>query len=312
LPQTINTNTISLNAQRNLNMSQSSLATSMQRLSSGLRVNSAKDDAAGLAIAERMNTQVRGMNVAIRNANDGISLAQTAEGALGKVGDMLQRMRELAVQSRNATNSAGDRENLQKEFMQLQSEMQRTIESSKFNGKSLFNGADPTFEDTLTFQVGANAAATDRIDVDSVDLVGTAAEGSTVTSGTASADVLATAYTNAATSGATGIAIGGWTTAPADPGVEIDEAIVVLDFALNAVNNQRATFGAAQNRFEAVIANLQTASENQAAARGRIMDADFAAETANLSRAQILQQAGTAMVAQANSLPQQVLQLLQR
>ncbi len=310
MPQTINTNTISLNAQRNLNMSQSSLATSMQRLSSGLRVNSAKDDAAGLAIAERMNTQVRGMNVAIRNANDGISLAQTAEGALGKVGDMLQRMRELAVQSRNATNSAGDRENLQKEFSQLQSEMQRTIESSKFNGKSLFNSGDPTFEDTLTFQVGANAAATDRIDVDSVNLVGTAAEGSTITSGTASEDVLATATATATTSGGTGIAIGGWTTAPADPGAEIDEAINVIDFALNAVNDQRATFGAAQNRFEAVIANLQTASENQSAARGRIMDADFAAETANLSRAQILQQAGTAMVAQANQLPQQVLQLL--
>ena len=302
MPQTINTNTISLNAQRNLNMSQGSLATSMQRLSSGLRVNSAKDDAAGLAIAERMNSQIRGMNVAIRNANDGISLAQTAEGSLGKVADMLQRMRELAVQSRNATNSSSDRDNLQKEFAELQSEIQRTIQSAKFNGRSLFNGADATFEDTLTFQVGANAADTDRIDISSVDLAGAAAEGSTVTSGTS--------YTAAATSGATGIAIGGWTAVPADPGAEIDEAMEVIDFALTAVNNQRATFGAAQNRFEAVIANLQTASENQAAARGRIMDADFAAETANLSRAQILQQAGTAMVAQANQLPQQVLNLL--
>ncbi len=310
MPQTINTNTISLNAQRNLNATQSSLSTSMQRLSSGLRVNSAKDDAAGLAIAERMNSQIRGMNVAIRNANDGISLAQTAEGALGKVTDMLQRMRELAVQSRNATNSLGDRENLQKEFSELQSEIKRTIQSAKFNGKALFNGSDATFEGTLTFQVGANAAATDRIEITSVNLVGSAAEGSTVTSGTVAQDVLATAYTTAATSGASGIAIGGWSTAPADPGAEIDEAMNVIDFALTAVNNQRATFGAAQNRFEAAVSNLQTAAENQSAARGRIMDADFAAETANLSRAQILQQAGTAMVAQANQLPQQVLNLL--
>jgi flagellin len=312
MPQTINTNVISLNAQRNLSSTQTSLATSMQRLSSGLRVNSAKDDAAGLAIAERMNAQVRGMNVAVRNANDGISFAQTAEGALSKIGDMLQRMRELAVQSRNATNSLGDRENLQKEFAQLQQEVSRTIESSKFNGKSIFNSADVTFENTLTFQVGANAAETDRIDIDSVNLAGTATNGAAITSASTAEDVLATAYTTAATSGANGISIGGWTTAPTDVGGEIDEAINVIDRALNVVNNQRATFGAVQNRFEAVISNLQVASENQAAARGRIMDADFAAETANLSRAQILQQAGTAMVAQANQLPQQVLQLLQR
>ena len=159
MAQSINTNTISLNAQRNLNTSQSSLATSMQRLSSGLRVNSAKDDAAGLAIAERMNTQVRGLNVAARNANDGISLAQTAEGALGKIGDMLQRMRELAVQSRNATNSDGDRANLQREFGELQSEMQRIVKSSNFNTKPLFDGSAGTLE----FQVGANATADDRI-----------------------------------------------------------------------------------------------------------------------------------------------------
>jgi flagellin len=312
MPQTINTNVVSLNAQRNLNASQSSLATAMQRLSSGLRVNSAKDDAAGLAIAERMNTQIKGMNVAVRNANDGISLAQTAEGALGKMGDMLQRMRELAVQSRNATNSIGDRANLQKEFAQLQDEIERTVMSSRFNGKSLFNSGDATFEATLTFQVGANTSANDRIDVTSVNLAGVAAEGSTITSATASEDILTTAFTTAATDAGTGIAIGGWTTLPADPGAEIDEAINVIDLALSVVNDQRATFGAAQNRFEGVISNLQTAAENQSAARGRIMDADFAAETAELSRAQILQQAGTAMVAQANQLPQQVLSLLQR
>jgi flagellin len=312
MPQTINTNVVSLNAQRNLNASQSSLATAMQRLSSGLRVNSAKDDAAGLAIAERMNTQVKGMNVAIRNANDGISLAQTAEGALAKMGDMLQRMRELAVQSRNATNSVGDRANLQKEFAQLQEEIRRTVMSSRFNGKALFNGGDATFEASLSFQVGANTTADDRIEVNSVNLSGTAAEGSTITSASAAADIFTSSFTTAAASGDAGIAIGGWDPAPTDPGAEIDEAINVIDLALGVVNDQRATFGATQNRFESVIVNLQTAVENQAAARGRIMDADFAAETAELSRAQILQQAGTAMVAQANQLPQQVLSLLQR
>ncbi len=307
---TINTNVISLNAQRNLNSSQSSLSTSMQRLSSGLRVNSAKDDAAGLAIAERMNAQVRGMNVAIRNANDGISLAQTAEGALGKVGDMLQRMRELAVQSRNATNSSSDRDNLQKEFAQLQSEIDRTVKSASFNGKSLFDSSNTTYQATLSFQVGANTDATDRIAVSSTSLTGTAAEGSTITSGSSASAVMATAVTASATSGAAGVAIGSWTTEPADVGAEIDEAIKVIDFALKAVNDQRATYGAVQNRFDAVISSLQTTVENVSASRGRIMDADFASETANLSRAQILQQAGTAMVAQANQLPQQVLTLL--
>lgn len=307
---TINTNVMSLNAQRNLTTSAGSLATSMQRLSSGLRVNSAKDDAAGLAIAERMNAQVRGMNVAVRNANDGISLSQTAEGALSKMGDMLQRMRELAVQSRNATNSSSDRKNLQEEFKQLQGEIDRVVKSSNFNGKSLFNGGDSTFESTLSFQVGANTTANDRIDITSVDLAGTAAEGSTITSGSTAGAVMATVTTTAATSAGNGIAIGGWTTAPTNVGTEIDEAIKVIDFALNKVNEQRATFGAVQNRFDAVIQTLQVSVENQAAARGRIMDADFAQETANLSRAQILQQAGTAMVAQANQSPQNVLSLL--
>jgi flagellin len=310
MTMSVNSNIISLNAQRNLSGTQSSLATSMQRLSSGLRVNSAKDDAAGLAIAERMNAQVRGMNVAIRNANDGISLAQTAEGALGKVGDMLQRMRELAVQSRNATNSAGDRANLQKEFAQLQEEMSRTIASANFNGKALFDSNGTGYSATLSFQVGANTGTNDRIDVDSANLAGTAIEGGALTSASADGAVMATVYTTATTSGGNGIAIGGWSTAPTDVGAEIDEAIDAIDQALNVVNNQRAEFGAIQNRFEAVIATLQVNAESQTAARGRIVDADFAAETANLSRAQILQQAGTAMVAQANQLPQQVLSLL--
>jgi flagellin len=302
MTMSVNTNVVSLNAQRNLTGTASSLATTMQRLSSGLRVNSAKDDAAGLAIAERMGAQVRGMNVAIRNANDGISLAQTAEGALGKMGDMLQRMRELAVQSRNATNSAGDRDNLQKEFSELQSEIDRVVKSSSFNGKALFDQNGTGYEATLSFQVGANTSANDRIDVSSVNLAGAAAEGSTLTSASTADVVMATVTTTAATAAGNGIAIGGWTTAPADVGAEVDEAIEAIDFALTAVNDQRATFGAVQNRFEAVIQTLQTSVENQTASRGRIMDADFAAETANLSRAQILQQAGTTMVAQANQL----------
>jgi len=332
MPQTINTNIISLNAQRNLNTSQTSLATSMQRLSSGLRVNSAKDDAAGLAIAERMNSQVRGMNVAIRNANDAISLAQTAEGALGKIGDNLQRMRELGIQSRNATNSDGDRANLQKEFRELQKEISRTINSTSFNNKRLFDGSA---EETMAFQVGAGTTEYDRIELTSVNMVSnTAGDTTPVAAGrttlgvdadppptsTASvADVLQTVVTNVAADGtvaanAEGLAIGGMQddgTTPVDGNI-IDETIRVLDGALDKINDARATFGAAQNRFEAVIANLQVNVENQAAARGRIMDADFAAETANLSRAQILQQAGTAMVSQANQLPQQVLSLLGR
>jgi len=280
MPQTINTNIVSLNAQRNLNMSQASLTTSMQRLSSGLRVNSAKDDAAGLAIAERMNAQVRGMNVAVRNANDGISLAQTAEGALGKVGDSLQRMRELALQSRNSTNSDTDKDSLNKEFVQLQSEISRVLGGTTFNGKHIL-GTDAT---TLTFQVGANTTVDDTITVATVDM-------------TANTDITAITGTSAvidssATSGA------------------IATVIDNIDAALDTVNSNRATFGATQSRFDAVIANLQQGAEAQSAARSRIMDADFATETSNLSRAQILQQAGNAMVAQANQLPQQVLSLL--
>lgn len=313
MAQTINTNLNSLNAQRNLSTSQTSLATSMQRLSSGLRVNSAKDDAAGLAIAERMNTQIRGMNVAVRNANDGISYAQTAEGALGKMGDSLQRMRELAVQSRNATNSAGDQANLQKEFRQLQSEILRTVNGSTFNGQTLFESTAAT---TIEFQVGANTTANDRIIVDRVRLSGgTAVAAASATSGAADDVVLATVtgqWTGPSATGV-GIAIGGVGTSDVASAVDttaIDNAIKVIDAALDKINDKRALFGAAQNRFEAVVSNLAVNIENQSAARGRIMDADFAAETANLSRAQILQQAGNAMVAQANQLPQQVLKLL--
>ena len=280
MSQVINTNIASLDAQRNLSSAQSSLAMSMQRLSSGLRINSAKDDAAGLAIAERMNAQVRGMNVAIRNSNDGISLSQTAEGALSKVGDSLQRMRELAVQARNSTNSDNDKDSLNKEFAELQSEIKRVLGGTAFNGKKVL-GADAT---ALVFQVGANTTADDIITVQTTDMTAN----STITAVTGNTTVIDAT----ATSGA------------------IAKVMDSIDTAIDTVNNTRATFGATQSRFDAVISNLQQSVENQSAARSRIMDADFASETANLSRAQILQQAGNAMIAQANQAPQQVLSLL--
>ncbi len=310
MASSINTNAVSLNSQRALSSSQNSLSTSMQRLSSGLRINSAKDDAAGLAIAERMNKQIKGMNVAVRNANDAISYSQTAEGSLSKIGDNLQRMRELAVQSRNATNSTGDRANLQKEFGQLQEEINRTIEGSKFNSNAMFSGASATLE----FQVGAGTDGSDRISVSSASLGGGSAGSAgaivaTITGGTVDIEDLMATLTTANTTGsaASGITIGGASTVATG---DIDNAIKVIDEALNQVNDKRAQFGAVQNRFESVISNLQVSIENESAARGRIMDADFAAETANLSRSQILQQAGTAMIAQANQLPQSVLSLL--
>ena len=273
MAMSINTNVLSLTTQRNLGANQSSLSTSMQRLSSGLRVNTSKDDAAGLAIASRMETQVRGMNVAARNASDAISLVQTAEGAIGKVSDMLQRMRELAVQAANATNNTGDRGNLDSEFQQLSQEVTRTIANTRFNGSAILAGD----AGTSSYQVGANS--TDQVAVVTTQL-------------------------NTATQ-ITSVTGGGITTVGA-----ASTAMANIDDALTLVNTQRAMYGAVQNRFEAMIQVLQVNSENTSAAKGRIMDADFAVETSNLSRSQILQQAASAMVAQANALPQQVLQLL--
>ena len=278
MAQIINTNIMSLNAQRNLSATQSALATSVQRLSTGLRVNSAKDDAAGLAIAERMNTQVRGMNVAIRNANDAISLSQTAEGSLSKINDMGQRMRELAVQSANATNSDSDRKNLDAEYQALAQEIKRNLAGAAFNGTKLFATAA-----ALTFQVGANAATTDQITINTENLAGDAKFIAVI--GNNKPDGIATVTAASA-------------------------ALGKLDDMLALVNSKRAEFGATQNRFEAVIQTLQVSAENQTAARSRIMDADFASETAALTRAQVLQQAGTSMLSQANSLPNNVLSLL--
>jgi flagellin len=484
MPQTINTNVASLNAQRNLNVSQNTLATSLQRLSSGLRINSAKDDAAGLAISERFTAQIRGLNQAARNANDGISLAQTAEGALGEIGNNLQRLRELAVQSANATNTASDRASLDAEAQQLVAEITRVASQTQFNGLTLLDGSFSS----QAFQVGANANQT--ITVNSIaDSRATGLGSNTMTLGgtamnvyTASAadlsagngvaveagltlttqnggttpafgyaanadakDIAAAINTNAssvgisatATNSATfgGVSVAGTVsfslngtavsaviadptdltalmgaingaqgstgvtatfsstsskaqlTLTANDGRDIEvlnydntggagtataafgtatltdagndsaikkgsvelsstkgaitaaghnadvfntanstfssvaslsltspgnaqSAIAVLDAALGQVTSSRADLGAYQNRFQSAISNLQTTSENLSASRGRILDTDFAAETASLTKAQILQQAGTAMLAQANALPQNVLTLL--
>ena len=398
--QVINSNIMSLNAQRNLSNTGADLATSLQRLSSGLRINSAKDDAAGLAISERFTTQIRGMDQAARNANDGISLAQTAEGAMGEIGNNLQRIRELAVQSRNATNSASDREALNKEAQQLKAEIDRVATQTSFNGVKLLDGS---FQDQ-TFQVGANQGETITVSTitdASSDALGTwnsvatanttassgaftdvtlattgdefsiTVDGETAVAITAAADgevvdaaaIDAELASNAATLEAAGITFTGsaadgdlafskadgsafdvvvandagangfagadfatgtnsvdnGAAAAAQTGFATldistvegaDAAMLAMDGALTALNTARADMGAVQNRFSSVVANLSSNSENLSAARSRIQDADFAKETAQLTRNQILQQAGTAMLAQANQAPQGVLSLL--
>ena len=272
----VNTNIASLNAQRNLNSSTNALSTSLQRLSSGLRVNSAKDDAAGLAIATGMTSQIRGGNQAIRNANDGISLAQTAEGALSQIESNMQRMRELAVQGANGTvsGSTNNMSQIKAELDQLSSENARLIADTKFNGNTVFSTGVQT---VMTFQVGANNTTNDKIAIS----VGTAN------------------FTNAAS-----------TAVNFDGAVTAGSLIASLDLELNAVASMRANLGAAQNRFGAVVANLQTYVENLSASRGRIIDTDFADETASMTRNQIIQQAGTAMLAQANQLPSAAMSLL--
>lgn len=280
MPLNINTNLSSLSAQSNLGKSQSSLTTSMERLSSGLRINSAKDDAAGLAISDRMSSQINGMKVAMRNTNDGVSLAQVAEGAISEVGGMLQRMRDLAVQSRNGANSGSDKDALSNEFKQMQSEVLRVFGAATFNGQAILS----TNAGAKDFQVGANTTTNDLITVTTTNMV-TDASITAVTAGTVLID--STANTAA-----------------------LKTVIDDIDLALTKVNEERSKLGATQNRFASVIANLDTSILNQSAARSRITDADFGTETSNLSRAQILQQAGTAMLAQANQSSQGVLSLL--
>ncbi|GKQ56283.1 flagellin N-terminal helical domain-containing protein [Sphaerotilus sulfidivorans] len=278
MPTTINTNMASLSAQRALQSTEGSLSTSMQRLSTGLRINSAKDDAAGLAIAERMTSQVRGMTVATRNANDAISMAQTAEGSLGKVGESLQRMRELAVQSANSTNDTSDRVNLNEEYTALATEVSRVLEGTKFNGKNLLNSAATS----MAFQIGTDTDATDRITVALRNMTAGTGMVAAITGTAASISTVAASLTT----------------------------ISNLDAAIDEVTSARSNLGSVQNRFESVVANLATSQENITSARGRITDADFAVESANLSRAQVLSQAGNTMLAQANQQPQQVLSLL--
>ncbi len=276
MPQIINTNMMSLNSQRALNGSQLSMQTSVERLSSGLRINRAKDDAAGLAISERMTSQIRGLNQAIRNANDGISLAQTAEGAMQEMVDALQRMRELAVQAANDTVNTTDRGSLNDEFRAMADEITRITDVTEFNEVKVLGTAT-----TLDFQVGFRNTADDRISITTSDLATDAAVSPVLAAG------------NTVTSKANAQA-----------------ALGLVDTALNRINELRADFGAIQNRLESTVRNASNIVENQSAARSRIKDADFAAETANLTRTQILQQAGTAMLAQANAIPQTVLQLL--
>ncbi|SDX64061.1 flagellin domain-containing protein [Marinobacter mobilis] len=269
----INTNIASLNAQNQLGKSQNLANQALERLSSGLRINSAKDDAAGLSISTRFEAQIRGLTVAQRNANDGISMMQTAEGGLNETINNLQRMRELAVQSANGSNNVDDRAALDAEFQERLSEIDRIANQTTFNGTNVLNAAS-----TVSIQVGANAGET--IDV-------------------AFADMQAAA-----------IGVGGQVITGADA-TAANAAIAAIDTALDAVNSQRSLFGASQNRFESTIANLGTSIENLSASNSRIVDADFAAESAKLSKASVLQQAGISVLAQANARPQQVLSLLQ-
>ncbi|MBT8101234.1 MAG: flagellin [Gammaproteobacteria bacterium] len=382
MAQTINTNVASLNAQRNLNRSQGLLNQSLERLSTGLRINSAKDDAAGLAISERFTTQIRGLNQAVRNASDGISLSQTAESALGELTNNLQRIRELAVQSVNATNSASDRAALDAEVQERINELDRIAKQTSFNGVKVLDGSFGT----ATFQVGANVGETiavslttdvtaaamgtvntvtgvaDALDTDTdptlAPTVLTFTDAGAVVLGTADINVGSTVQDAAAaindanidgvsafvndsgfiqilsdeagvvvteaavggnTTGLAGVttAAEAVTTATTLAGLGVDTvsnanfAIARIDSALTDVNGLRGNLGAIQNRFESTIINLQTVSENLAASRGRIQDADFAAETAALTKAQILQQAGVAVLSQANAQPQLALSLLQ-
>jgi flagellin len=380
MAQTINTNVASLNAQRNLNRSQGLLNQSLERLSTGLRINSAKDDAAGLAISERFTTQIRGLNQAARNASDGISLSQTAESALGELTNNLQRIRELAVQSANATNSASDRAALNAEVLERVAEVDRIAKQTNFNGVKVLDGSFGT----ATFQVGANVGETisvslttdvtasalgtvntgvgaafdmsDATDVEDVTVDFADVDGSIGTAVIAAGSSAQEAADSINGANITGVSAfvdstgqiqilssvgdltmsetvaAGTNTAGLDTVVTADEtaatattlagvgvdtvaganfAIARIDSALTAVNGLRGNLGAIQNRFESTIINLQTVSENLAASRGRIQDADFAAETAALTKAQILQQAGVSVLAQANAQPQLALSLLQ-
>ncbi|KPY80437.1 flagellin domain-containing protein [Pseudomonas syringae pv. tagetis] len=279
---TVNTNVTSLSVQKNLSRASDALSTSMGRLSSGLKIMSSKDDAAGLNIATKINSQIKGQTMAIKNANDGMSIAQTAEGALQESTNILQRMRELAVQSRNDSNSATDRVALNKEFTQMSSELTRIANSTNLNGKNLIDGS----ASTMTFQVGSNSGASNQISLS----LSASFDANTLGVGSA-------------------ITIVGSDSAAAE--ANFSASIAAIDSALQTINNTRSDLGAAQNRLSSTISNLQNINENASAALGRIQDTDFAAETAQLTKQQTLQQASTSILAQANQLPSAVLKLLQ-
>ena len=274
----INTNVAAMNAYRNLSSTQGSMATSLERLSSGLRINRAADDAAGLAISEKLRSQTNGLNQATSNAQDAISLVQTAEGALNETHSILQRMRTLAVQSANDTNTDQDRAQIQKEVTALNSELDRIAKATQFNGQNLLDGSGGAANDgKFTFQVGANNDVNQTVSV-------TFAKADSATLAVDAADVSTQA-------GATA-------------------ALTSIDTAIETVSGQRADLGAVQNRLQHTINSLSVASENAAAAESRIRDTDMAKEMTSFTRSQILQQAGVSMLAQANSAPQSVLKLL--
>ena len=274
----INTNLLSLTTQNNLNKSQSSLGTAIERLSSGLRINSSKDDAAGQAIANRMTSQIKGITQAARNANDGISLVQTAEGNLNEINTNLQRIRELSVQAANDTNGTTDLDSINTEITQRLSEIDRIAGGANFNGKNLLDGSVST---ALSIQVGAGVSTNDTISIDSTALIN-------ATSGTLSSTLSTKIADNSSA----------------------QAVISAADEAIGKIDEARSNMGAIQNRFESTINNLNNSINNLSAAQSRIQDADYATEVSNMSRAQILQQAGTSVLSQANQVPQAMLSLL--
>ncbi|WP_174872129.1 flagellin [Pectobacterium polaris] len=281
----INTNIMSLVTQNNLNKSQSSLGTAIERLSSGLRINSAKDDAAGQAIANRMTAQVKGLTQAARNANDGISLTQTAEGNLNEINNNLQRIRELAVQAANDTNSTNDRDSVYTEMRQRLDEIDRVAKSADFNGTKLLGGAVTG----LNIQVGANTGVDEVIEISSGALIDATTTGAAISGVDAAVELIS----------------GGAATKDL-----AQDIIAAVDDSLKAVDTARSNLGAIQNRFESTINNVNNTINNLSNARGRIQDADYATEVSNMSKANILQQAGTSVLSQANQVPQTVLSLL--
>jgi len=288
----INTNITSMIGQQNLRESQNNLQTSMERLSSGLRINSAKDDAAGQAIANRMTSQIRGLDQAQRNANDGISVAQTAEGALNQINDNLQRVRELTVQAANASNSDSDIDSIASEVEARIAEIDRVVQDSKFNGIEIFGAAGTGTGQEFMIQVGSDEAA-ERINIEAID---TAAFTTTSSHTSGALDTFKAGVEGLKTT--------------TDRAADVDTLLGTMDAAIDSVDSARSSLGAVQNRLESAIDNISTTSTNLSAARSRIEDADYAKEVSNMTRANILQQAGTSVLAQANQSPQSVLSLL--